>query len=515
VKRCARFFLSPRKRVFGYPNRTGSTAVRASTATAPASNTCSRFMKNGSRRWPAPRPARRDVARYEEHVKRLDNRAGFIDLFWPGTLIVEQKSAGRDLTAAADQAGTYFDALPDRDRPRYQLVCDFQTFELLDRDERVTTRFALADLPDHVERFGLIMGLQQRTFRDQDPVNIAAAELMGRLHDRLKEGGYTGHDLERFLVRLMFCLFADDTGIFGEKDILRDYLESRTAPDGTDLGPKLNRLFHVLDTPEDRRQHALDPDLARFPYIDGALFAEYFPPPDFDGPMRDALLEAAAFDWTAISPAIFGSLFQSVMNPAERRARGAHYTTEKNILKVIEPLFLDDLRAELAHLKALKTGRCQRLEAFQKKLRSLTFFDPACGCGNFLIVAYHELRLLEMEVLRELNPRGQRELDAGILSLVDVDQFYGIEFEEFPARIAETALWMMDHIMNTRLSLEFGEVFVRIPLKAAPHIRHADALDIWTGPICCRPGAVPSCWGTRPLWGKAISLQSNANRCAA
>jgi hypothetical protein len=458
---------------------------------------------------------RRDVARYEEHVKRLDNRAGFIDLFWPGTLIVEQKSAGRDLTAAADQAGTYFDALPDRDRPRYQLVCDFQTFELLDRDERVTTRFALADLPDHVERFGLIMGLQQRTFRDQDPVNIAAAELMGRLHDRLKEGGYTGHDLERFLVRLMFCLFADDTGIFGEKDILRDYLESRTAPDGTDLGPKLNRLFHVLDTPEDRRQHALDPDLARFPHIDGALFAEYFSPPDFDGPMRDALLEAAAFDWTAISPAIFGSLFQSVMNPAERRARGAHYTTEKNILKVIEPLFLDDLRAELAHLKALKTGRCQRLEAFQKKLRSLTFFDPACGCGNFLIVAYHELRLLEMEVLRELNPRGQRELDAGILSLVDVDQFYGIEFEEFPARIAETALWMMDHIMNTRLSLEFGEVFVRIPLKAAPHIRHADALDIWTGPICCRPGAVPSCWGTRPLWGKAISLQSNANRCAA
>jgi hypothetical protein len=420
---------------------------------------------------------RRDVARYEEHVKRLDNRSGFIDLFWPGTLIVEQKSAGRDLTAAAAQAGDYFDALPERDRPRYQLVCDFQTFELLDRDERITTRFALADLPAHVERFGFVMGLQQRTFRDQDPVNIAAAELMGRLHDRLEDGGYAGHDLERFLVRLMFCLFADDTGIFGEKDILRDYLESRTAPDGTDLGPKLNRLFHVLDTPEDRRQHALDPDLARFPYIDGALFAEYFPPPDFDGPMRDALLEAAAFDWTAISPAIFGSLFQSVMNPAERRARGAHYTTEKNILKVIEPLFLDDLRAELAHLKALRIGRRQRLAAFQQKLRSLTFLDPACGCGNFLIVAYRELRLLEMEVLRALNPRGQRELDAGILSLVDVDQFFGIEVEEFPARIAETALWMMDHIMNTRLSLEFGEVFLRIPLKAAPHIRHADALE--------------------------------------
>ena len=158
---------------------------------------------------------RRTVARYEEHVKRLDNSSGFIDLFWPGVLLAEQKSAGRDLSAARDQAGAYFDALPERDRPRYQLLCDFQNFELLDRDEREETRFKLADLPRHVDKFGFIIGVQRRTFRDQDPVNIEASELVARLHDALKGSGYVGNDLQLFLVRIVFCLFADDTGIFG------------------------------------------------------------------------------------------------------------------------------------------------------------------------------------------------------------------------------------------------------------------------------------------------------------
>ena len=173
---------------------------------------------------------RRNVARYEEHVRRLDNTSGFIDLFWPGVLLVEQKSAGRDLAAARDQAGTYFDALPERDRPRYQLLCDFQRFELLDRDEREETRFALADLPQHVEKFGFIIGVQRRTFRDQDPVNIEASELIARLHDALKASGYDGHDLELFLVRTVFCLFADDTGIFEPRDIFLDFIENARPP---------------------------------------------------------------------------------------------------------------------------------------------------------------------------------------------------------------------------------------------------------------------------------------------
>ena len=331
---------------------------------------------------------RRTVARYEEHVKRLDNTHGFIDLFWPGVLLVEQKSTGRDLAAARAQADSYFDALAERDRPRYLLLSDFQTFELLDRDEREETRFALADLPAHIEKFGFILGVQRRAFRDQDPVNIEASELVGRLHDALKGSGYAGHDLELFLVRTVFCLFADDTGIFEPRDIFLQLLEERSGEDGADTGLWLARLFQVLNTPPDRRQAKLDEDLARFPYVNGDLFAAQLNIPDFDAAMRAALLDACRFDWSAISPAIFGALFQSVMEPAERRAQGAHYTTEKNILKVIEPLFLDDLRAEFERLKARRDSRRRpELQAFQKKLGNLRFLDPAAATSSSLLIA--------------------------------------------------------------------------------------------------------------------------------
>lgn len=421
---------------------------------------------------------RRKVATFEEPVKKLGDKQGFIDLFWKGKLLVEQKSGGRDLNRARQQALDYFPGLKDHELPRYILVCDFQTFHLTDLDTREETRFALADLPAHVEAFGFVVGIEKRVFKDQDQVNVVAAEIMGKLHDALKASGYDGHPLERLLVRLLFCLFADDTGIFDELGVLQTFIEDRTAEDGSDLGPKLIHLFQVLNTPVDKRQKSLDEDLARFPYINGDLFAEVLPIPDFDKAMRERLLEACGFSWEKISPAIFGALFQSVMNAKERRAKGAHYTTEKNILKVIEPLFLDDLRAELARIRELKSGRPARLRAFQDKLAGLKLFDPACGCGNFLIIAYRELRLLEIEVLKLLYPTGQLDLEAAALSKVDVDQFYGIEIDEFPARIAETAMWMMDHIMNNRLSQEFGQVFARIPLKASAHIVHGDALEI-------------------------------------
>ena len=424
---------------------------------------------------------RRTVARYEEHVTKLDNSRGYIDLFWPGTLLVEQKSAGGDLAAAEAQAGNYFDALPESQRPRYRLVCDFQTFRLCDLDEREETEFKLSELPDHVEKFGFIIGVSPRTFRDQDPVNVKASELMGKLHDELKASGYTGHDLEVFLVRTVFCLFAENTGIF-ERDLFLQLLEDRTAPDGSDTGMWLKRLAEVLNRPEDQRQANLDEDLKRFPYVNGDLFEENIRTADFNSDMRATLIEACQFDWSKVSPAIFGALFQSVMQPEERRAQGAHYTTEQNILKVIEPLFLDDLRAKFGKLKGRKdTHRRMELQRFQQRLGELRLFDPACGCGNFLIIAYRELRELEIEVLREirdaLGTGGQREFGT-VQSVIDVDQFYGIELSEFPKRIAETALWMMDHIMNNRLSLEFGESFLRIPLKKSPHICQKDALGI-------------------------------------
>ena len=448
---------------------------------------------------------RRSVARYEEHVKKLNDDSGFIDLFWPGVLIVEQKSAGRDLESAYAQAGDYFDALPDHEKPRYILVSDFQHFALRDLDEQDTVSFGLEDLHAHVEAFGFIMGVQRKTFRDQDPVNVAAAELVGKLHDALNTVGYKGQNLERFLVRIVFCLFADDTGIFDTRDIFSDFIEARTSEDGSDLGALLTQLFQVLDTPEHERTATLDEDLARFPFVNGRLFEGPLRIPAFDAAMRRLVLEACNFDWSDISPAIFGALFQSVMDPDERRAQGAHYTTEQNILKVIEPLFMDDLRAEFGRLKARRDSRrVHELRRFQRRLGQLRFFDPACGCGNFLIIAYRELRLLEIDVMREIRAAtgagGQEALDVEWLSLVNVDQFYGIELGDFSARIAETALWMMDHIMNNRLSLEFGRTYTRIPLSTSPHIVQGDALETdWAALL--PPGACSYVFGNPPFAG--------------
>ena len=422
---------------------------------------------------------RRRVASFEEPVKLLGKERGFVDLFWKGVLLVEQKSAGRDLVRAKKQALDYFPGLKEHELPRYVLVSDFQTFELYDLDEDTHVRFTLHQLHEHVEDFAFILGVQKRTFRDQDPVNIEASELMGQLHDALKASGYVGYNLERFLVRLVFCLFADDTGIFEPRDIFSNLITERTNPDGSDTGQWISQLFDVLNTPKEERQGTLDQDLANFDYVNGNLFEERLPIPAFNFSMRNLLLAACTFSWDAISPAIFGSLFQSVMQPDERRRQGAHYTTEKNILKVIEPLFLDDLRAEFKRLTERRnSGRRKALEDFHRKLGRLRFFNPACGCGNFLIISYRELRLLEIDLLKTLRKDGQLFLDVAHMSQIDVDQFYGIELGEFPACIAEVALWMMDHIMNNRLSLEFGESYARIPIKKSPHIVHTDALEM-------------------------------------
>ena len=420
---------------------------------------------------------RRRVAVYEQHVKKLDDSNGYVDLFWPSVLLVEQKSAGRNLEEAHEQALAYCGGLKDAEHPRYILVSDFQNFSLYDLDERTDIHFKLADLHRHVEAFGFIVGVQRRVFRDEDPVNIHASELMANIHDELANTGYSGHNLEQYLVRLLFCLFADDTGIF-ERDIFLNFINNRTHEDGSDLGSRISELFQILNTPEDTRQSNLDEDLAAFPYINGDLFTDPLNIPAFNSALRNKLIVACQFDWGKVSPAIFGSLFQGVMDSEMRRQQGAHYTSEKNILKLIEPLFMDELRKKFNATKKLKTNRKKRLQNFHEEISKLTFFDPACGCGNFLVIAYRELRRLEIEILQEIFPKSERvQLDIDNLSLIDVDQFYGIELDEFATRIAETALWMMDHIMNNELSLAFGKSFMRIPLKASPHIHHNDALE--------------------------------------
>lgn len=421
---------------------------------------------------------RRRVAVYEQQIKKLDNTTGFIDLFWPSVLLVEQKSAGKNLEEARKQAEEYCLSLSDKEFPRFILLSDFQTFQLFDLEENTEINFALTELHKNVEKLGFIIGVSRRPFRDQDPVNIEASELMGKVHDALEDSGYTGHDLEKFLVRLLFCLFADDTGIFESRDIFEIFIKDRTSEDGSDLGGWLSQLFEVLNTPEDKRYDTLDEDLQAFPYINGDLFEGQLSIPAFDAKTRKILIDACEFSWDDISPAIFGALFQSIMDEEERRRQGAHYTTEKNIMKVIGPLFMDELWNEFKTIKKRKTHRKKLLLDFQSKLSKLTFFDPACGCGNFLIITYRELRLLEIEVLKELKTSKQLALDVADLSKINVDQFYGIEISEFPSRIAEVAMWMMDHIMNNRMNVEFGIHYARIPLSKSPNIHFADALEI-------------------------------------
>jgi hypothetical protein len=421
--------------------------------------------------------SRRRVASFERHVKKLDGRDGFIDLLWKGTLLVEHKSRGRDLGLAHKQALGYFEGLRERDLPRYVLVSDFARFRLFDLDRDSAVEFRLAELPRRIKHFAFIAGYVPQTIREQDPVNVRAAEKMGAVHDGLKAAGYSGHPLEVLLVRLLFCLFADDTGIF-ELQSFREFVEQRTCEDGADLGPRLAELFQVLNTEAARRQKNLDPQLAAFPYVNGQLFAETLPIAQFDGPLRQALLDCCALNWGAISPAIFGAMFQSVMDARARRNLGAHYTSEANILKLIKPLFLDELWAEFERVKNNRA----RLFDFHKKLRRLTFLDPACGCGNFLVITYRELRRLELEVLRASvglkDSHSARLFEANLHQQVslDVDQFYGIEIEEFPAQIAQVALWLTDHQMNQKVAEEFGLYFARIPLVTSPHIRHANAL---------------------------------------
>lgn len=421
------------------------------------------------------------VASFEKAVKKLDDKQGYIDLLWKGNILIEHKSRGKDLNKAFTQAKDYFPGLKEKELPRYILVCDFEKFRLYDLESNQSNEFSITQLKDNVALFGFMAGYEKKIYKEQDPVNIDAAELMGQLHDKLKAIGYTGHQLELYLVRLVFCLFADDSNIF-EKGIFLDYLELKTAEDGSDLAMHIDTLFTILNTPNENRLRNIDEALAVFPFVNGKLFEERLSTAAFDSEMRKILMDCCLLDWAKISPAIFGSLFQSVMDAKARRNLGAHYTSEKNILKLIKPLFLDELWAAFEKAKNSKA----QLQKLHDKISSLRFLNPACGCGNFLIIAYRELRLLEIDIIKQLlKLQGYREevlkgaqMDASYLIKCNVDQFYGIEYEEFPAQIAKTAMWLIDHQMNMLVTDTFGNYYVRLPLLKSATIAHGNALRI-------------------------------------
>jgi hypothetical protein len=440
---------------------------------------------------------RRHGAYFEYAIKKLDNKQGFIDMFWPDKLLAEQKSGGHDLNKAIAQAHEYLYNIPDHDLPQAIVVSDFATFQFVDLETREQTDFTLEQLPKNVHLFAFLINEQGKRLAEENPVNRKAAESMADLHNELRDNNYTGHDLEVLLVRLVFCMFADDSGIF-EREIFEDYIYSRTEVDGSDLGPRLVKLFEVLNTPQEQRQANLDQDLTQFEYINGGLFADSISIPDFDHKMRQKLLDAMELDWSVVSPAIFGSMFQGVMDEDARRNLGAHYTSEKNILKVIKPLFLDELYEEFT-----KANTKPKLHDLHNKLANLKFLDPACGCGNFLVITYRELRRLEHKVIAKIYGKNVGLLDVGEYGLVkvDVDQMYGIEIEEFPALIAETALWLTDHQMNMEFSSQAHKVFKRLPLKKSAHIHNKNALQLdWQEVI--EPEELNYILGNPPFLGK-------------
>ena len=414
---------------------------------------------------------RRRVASFEHPIKKLDKSQGYADLLWKGVLLVEHKSRGKDLDTAYQQAKDYFPGLKDEELPRYIIVSDFAKFRIYDLEKNKQHDFPIYELSKNIDLFGFISGHENEVdYEKEVAANVKAAELMAEFHNEIAKSGYTAPDLEIFLIRILFCLFADDTGIF-PKNAFKNYINNRTSVDGSDLGPKLAQIFQVLNTSEKDRQSNLDEDLVKIPYVNGGIFSKNISIASCDVTTKLHLIGCCDFDWSAISAAIFGSLFQGVMDEKARRHLGAHYTSERNILKLVKSLFLDDLYIELDEVR----HDPKRLDIFHTKLGRLKFLDPACGCGNFLVIAYRELRMLEMKIL-EIKIKDGVEIPEDP-SRISVEQFYGIEIEEFPARIAEVAMHLIDHQMNIELGKILGRYLYRLPIKKSATIRNADALS--------------------------------------
>lgn len=427
---------------------------------------------------------------FEYFVKGLKDQWGEIDYFWPGKLIIEHKSKGKDLDSAMDQVMKYVLWLEDYNAdhpsdkiplPRYVIVSDFKRIRIMDLEARTDVTIKLSELPDNVEYFGFLAGYVKKRIEGQHPVNIKAADAMGELYDLLKAAGYPQEFLDHYLIRLVFILFAEDAEIF-DKNYVTEYLSYRTGEDGSHFGDEIDSIFDVLSTPVNRRMANLPESLAAFPYVNGNLFSDRIPKATFDRKMRACFFRAAELDWKCISPAIFGSLFQCIMDPTKRRELGAHYTSEENILKVIGPLFLDSLRAEFRTARKNK----KELLAFWKKLEQIRILDPACGCGNFLIVSFRELRLLEMDVIEAMSDTvgfDKKYTKVGSQfslweSALSVDHFYGIEIGRFPALIANTAILLMDHLMNLEARSRFGHSRDIIPIKEKANIVCGNSLHL-------------------------------------
>lgn len=437
-----------------------------------------------------------EFIRYEEQVKV--DRTNFIDGHIPSTrVLIEQKSLDKDLRKGIpqsdgsvlnpfQQAKRYVANMPLSEHPRWVVTCNFREFLVYDMEQPNSEpeSILLENLAKEYHRLMFLVDVKNEHIRKEERVSKEAGEIVGRIYEALLSQ-YDDNSAEalRWLnilcVRIVFCLYAEDAGIFAH-DQFHDFLSSYEPKD---LRDALLKLFGVLNTPTEKRSRYLQDDLRAFPYTNGGLFSEEIEIPQFTEELKEILLQNAAldFDWSEISPTIFGAVFESTLNPETRRSGGMHYTSIENIHKVIDPLFLNDLRRELDEIleEKVERQRQKRLEAYQDKLASLTFLDPACGSGNFLTETYLSLRRLENEVIRELT-HGQTQLAWEGLSpiKVSIQQFYGIEINDFAVTVATTALWISEAQMLAETEKIIHHDIDFLPLKSFANIREGNALHM-------------------------------------
>lgn len=474
---------------------------------------------------------KRKAISYERRSNRASTgRQGYIDALIPGKALIEMKSAGKDLNKAEEQALDYIHDLADVETPRLLIISDFRRIRIVDLGNDIMTangidsghtEFELAKLPDHVDdlKFLAGYGMVQVGSREQEEASIRAARVMADLYEALDGSGYSDHEASIFLIRTLFCLYGDDAGLW-ERDLFAEFLDARTREDGSDLGAQLALLYQTLNTPVERRQSTLDELISRFPYVNGGIFAEPLSIPSFSLEMREELMRACAFDWSGISPAVFGSLFQAVKSPEARRELGEHYTSETNILKTLGPLFLDDLQERFAE----HTHDLAKLKELRQELRDLRIMDPACGCGNFLVVAYRALRGLDTDILKrirelELARKDNDEFQATMFFddrgehaeiMVQLDHFFGIEIEEWPARIAQTALHLAHHQANREMERLLGQAPSILPLSTSAHITIGNALRTdWTQ--VCSPSPSVRIVGNPPFIGQSMRSEEQTD----
>lgn len=462
---------------------------------------------------------RRAGALFERRARRATTgRVGRIDVFWPTVVLAEHKSAGRigaptggERSAAEVQAFDYLTGgdISDVEYPRYVMTSDFATIQVTDLEAAPdgpgrTFTFPTVELPDHYDTLLFLAEGHKAAKLDakqaEAEASVEAVSLMGTLYETI----LADHDTDTpdsavpndedsatyrasvLLNRLLFLMAGDDNGLWPH-GLFSTFVRTRTVEDGSDLGAQLAALFDVLNTPEWRRSRNTDPAMAEFPYVNGGIFNTRDNPAPvmfFNRAIRDALLRCCDFNWARISPAIFGSLFQAIKSRQARHSDGEHYTSEANILRTLDPLFLDSLRDRLE-----RTNTVRGLRELWREIGTYRYMDPACGCGNFLVVAYREMRELELDLLVKL-----RELDGGQTPLlgggdlrVRLDQFYGIELNWWPAKIAETAMFLVDHQANRRMETELGMAPQRLPIAIAARIVHSNALTTDWEVVCPTP----------------------------